>query len=232
MRNIHFPFYVQTDTSVAVAREMVEELDLTDQDVIDIAQMIDLEIQSLIPDWTPSFMDKNYYSPDREHSVNLASETIVEYSPMVNDAGYSPSNIIVERTSYGRKYWCDSPMVVGSSTSPTLGAPSNLLALDYSVAEEKTFARDGEVLNDLNSSSLNKNLENEINISSIAHPSLRWLFDSTNSGNTSSVENHEELPAGQKREIVVRRDRQKKDIVVHFGKFLQKFGKRFQICFT
>ncbi|KAL2515620.1 putative serine/threonine-protein kinase WNK2 [Forsythia ovata] len=51
IRNIHFPFDIGMDTSTAVASEMVEELDLTDHDVSVIAEMIDSEIQSHIPDW-------------------------------------------------------------------------------------------------------------------------------------------------------------------------------------
>ncbi|PHT46353.1 putative serine/threonine-protein kinase WNK1, partial [Capsicum baccatum] len=43
IRNIHFPFDIEVDTANAVASEMVEELDLTDQDVSAIAAMIDSE---------------------------------------------------------------------------------------------------------------------------------------------------------------------------------------------
>ncbi|XWS37197.1 hypothetical protein CRYUN_Cryun19dG0022400 [Craigia yunnanensis] len=53
IRNIHFPFDIEADTTTAVASEMVEELDLTDQDVPTIAEMIESEIRSHIPDWAP-----------------------------------------------------------------------------------------------------------------------------------------------------------------------------------
>ncbi|MED6209119.1 Serine/threonine-protein kinase wnk1 [Stylosanthes scabra] len=39
------------DTAISVATEMVAELDITDQDVTRIADMIDGEIASLVPDW-------------------------------------------------------------------------------------------------------------------------------------------------------------------------------------
>lgn len=51
MRNIYFPFDMETDTAISVAREMVEELEMDDCDVTNIADMIDGEIASLIPGW-------------------------------------------------------------------------------------------------------------------------------------------------------------------------------------
>lgn len=53
IRNIHFPFDIEMDTAFSVATEMVAELDITDQDVTNIADMIDGEISSLVPDWKP-----------------------------------------------------------------------------------------------------------------------------------------------------------------------------------
>ena len=51
VRNIYFPFDIETDTALSVAAEMVEELDITDQDVTKIADMIDGEIATLVPEW-------------------------------------------------------------------------------------------------------------------------------------------------------------------------------------
>ncbi|KAL2345772.1 hypothetical protein Fmac_007057 [Flemingia macrophylla] len=53
IRNIHFPFDMEMDTALSVATEMVAELDITDQDVTRIADMIDGEIASLVPEWKP-----------------------------------------------------------------------------------------------------------------------------------------------------------------------------------
>uniref|UniRef100_A0A7N0VGC8 non-specific serine/threonine protein kinase n=1 Tax=Kalanchoe fedtschenkoi TaxID=63787 RepID=A0A7N0VGC8_KALFE len=52
IRNIYFPFDIETDTALSVANEMVIELDLKDQDVTKIADMIDGEIATLVPGWT------------------------------------------------------------------------------------------------------------------------------------------------------------------------------------
>lgn len=51
IRNIYFPFDMETDTALSVASEMVAELDITEQDVTKIADMIDSEIISLVPEW-------------------------------------------------------------------------------------------------------------------------------------------------------------------------------------
>ncbi|XAR63618.1 Non-specific serine/threonine protein kinase [Bertholletia excelsa] len=53
VRNIYFPFDVETDTALSVATEMVAELDINDQDVTKIADMIDGEISALVPEWKP-----------------------------------------------------------------------------------------------------------------------------------------------------------------------------------
>ena len=50
IRNIYFPFDVEFDTALSVATEMVSELDITDQDFTKIADMIDGEITSLVPE--------------------------------------------------------------------------------------------------------------------------------------------------------------------------------------
>lgn len=53
IRNIYFPFDTKNDTALTVATEMIAELDITDQDVIKIAEKIDGEIASLVLDWKP-----------------------------------------------------------------------------------------------------------------------------------------------------------------------------------
>ncbi|KAM3242843.1 hypothetical protein ACQJBY_055062 [Aegilops geniculata] len=48
-RNIHFLFYLESDTAMSVAAEMVEQLELADCDVTFIADFIDLLIVNLVP---------------------------------------------------------------------------------------------------------------------------------------------------------------------------------------
>lgn len=60
-RNIYFPFDILNDTAIDVAMEMVKELEISDWEPSEIAQMIENEISSLIPSW------KAWGSP-REHN--------------------------------------------------------------------------------------------------------------------------------------------------------------------
>ena len=55
VRNIHFLFYLDTDTALSVAGEMVEQLELADHNVAFIAELIDDLILRLLPGWKPSF---------------------------------------------------------------------------------------------------------------------------------------------------------------------------------
>ncbi|XP_022761915.1 probable serine/threonine-protein kinase WNK10 isoform X1 [Durio zibethinus] len=54
-RNIHFSFYRDSDTAISIAEEMVEQLDLSNEDVTVIAELIDGMIMKLVPYWKPSF---------------------------------------------------------------------------------------------------------------------------------------------------------------------------------
>ncbi|TYI60844.1 hypothetical protein E1A91_D10G132100v1 [Gossypium mustelinum] len=50
-RNIYFPFDIVNDTAIDVALEMVKELDINDWEPLEIADMIEEEISSLVPTW-------------------------------------------------------------------------------------------------------------------------------------------------------------------------------------
>ncbi|XP_021776519.1 probable serine/threonine-protein kinase WNK9 [Chenopodium quinoa] len=71
VRNIYFPFDVETDTAMSVTTEMVSELSIKEDDMKRIADMIDCEITSLVPDWKKS----SYVEEAAEcESVNEAVE--------------------------------------------------------------------------------------------------------------------------------------------------------------
>lgn len=53
-RNINFPFYLDSDTAISIAEEMVEHLDLTNGDVSVIAELIHSMIVRLVPNWRVS----------------------------------------------------------------------------------------------------------------------------------------------------------------------------------
>lgn len=59
------------DTALSVATEMVAELDITDQDVTRIAEMIDGEIASLVPEWKPGpGMEETFHSANQSFCHN------------------------------------------------------------------------------------------------------------------------------------------------------------------
>lgn len=122
-RNIHFPFDIIADTSIAVASEMVEELDLTDQDVSAIAAMIDSEIRSLIPDWAPRETWAESDAPGIHSGEGVVSSEIKNSgSPVTVEPALSGS-FISERTPSGRKYWFNPTKEVGDD-APLLHGPS------------------------------------------------------------------------------------------------------------
>ncbi|XP_020419508.1 probable serine/threonine-protein kinase WNK3 isoform X3 [Prunus persica] len=123
-RNIHFPFDIGADTAIAVASEMVQELDLTDQDVTTIAEIIDAEIQSHIPDWTSSEISGDNIDGEVSTPYSPVSESKDDPSALVHEAILS-SNLALERLPSGRKYWSDSPKE-GSGNSPGKHGFSNL----------------------------------------------------------------------------------------------------------
>lgn len=52
-RNIHFLFNLASDTALSVSSEMVEQLELEEQNVMFIAELIDLVLTNLKPIWKP-----------------------------------------------------------------------------------------------------------------------------------------------------------------------------------
>ncbi|XP_048329934.1 probable serine/threonine-protein kinase WNK3 isoform X1 [Ziziphus jujuba] len=125
VRNIHFPFDIEADTAIAVASEMVEELDLTDQDVSTIAEMIDSEIRYHIPDWTQKELSGDYSGGEFPISDSYVSEMKDDASPLASESCYSTRSLALERFPSGRKYWFDSPPKGADGNSPVKLGRSN-----------------------------------------------------------------------------------------------------------
>ncbi|KAL9261964.1 putative serine/threonine-protein kinase WNK2 [Drosera capensis] len=96
--NIDFPFDIELDTSIAVASEMVHELDLTDQDVTTIAEMIDSEVRSHIPDWCSreSCSDESLLG---SHSYGNTDGN----SPVTNASDISSGSVVEEQLPASHK---------------------------------------------------------------------------------------------------------------------------------
>ncbi|XP_055825704.1 probable serine/threonine-protein kinase WNK3 [Solanum dulcamara] len=145
IRNIHFPFDIEVDTANAVASEMVEELDLTDQDVSAIADMIDSEIRSYIPDWAPKQCSSSHITDEVAPSESSEAREVAPSESSTSGAcdDISPSTmnstlsggLVLERLPSGRKYWSDSPKTTSSASSPLRLGPSNLSQADSPIPE-------------------------------------------------------------------------------------------------
>ncbi|KAH0686956.1 hypothetical protein KY284_017509 [Solanum tuberosum] len=143
IRNIHFPFDIEVDTANAVASEMVEELDLTDQDVSAIADMIDSEIRSYIPDWAPKQCSSNDITDEVAPSESSTSGACDDVSPSTMNSTLS-GGLMLERLPSGRKYWSDSPKTTSSASSPLRLGPSNLSQADSPIPESSWTEENGQ----------------------------------------------------------------------------------------
>ncbi|CAI9266284.1 unnamed protein product [Lactuca saligna] len=136
VRNIHFPFDTDNDTSIAVASEMVEELDLTDQDVSTIAEMIDAEIRSCIPDWAPRDYDDDQDDADSDSNSEVQNQSQSQ-SPITIKSSTSPGTLALERLPSGRRYWSDSPKGCFSPLRPRDSNASEPVSNDGKTEEEE-----------------------------------------------------------------------------------------------
>ncbi|XP_028781791.1 probable serine/threonine-protein kinase WNK3 [Neltuma alba] len=121
--NIHFPFNIEADTAVGVAGEMVEELELSDQDVTTIAEMIESEIQNHFPVWNPS-----------ESPIHGSGK-----GPAVS-SGFASTNftdsLALDILPSGRKFWSDSPK--GAVKNSFLRADASNLSCKVDVGTEES----------------------------------------------------------------------------------------------
>ncbi|KAJ4800307.1 hypothetical protein LUZ62_051553 [Rhynchospora pubera] len=70
-KTVDFMFYLDSDTSLRVADEMVEQLELPDYDVLFISEFIDYHIMCLVPDWRP--LTDEFSSVDNGSTVENGS---------------------------------------------------------------------------------------------------------------------------------------------------------------
>ncbi|XP_010252091.1 PREDICTED: probable serine/threonine-protein kinase WNK4 [Nelumbo nucifera] len=78
VRNIYFPFDILSDTPIDVATEMVKELEITDREPFEIAEVIEDEISALVPHW------KESQHHDHPHQI-------LNYQDDDDDVPYHPS---------------------------------------------------------------------------------------------------------------------------------------------
>lgn len=98
-------FYLARDTAQSIASEMVDQLDLSNEDLTFIAELIDCLIEKLVPKWKPSFgSSRSKGSPceDSPHVNNQSSMRCSWASRYERVSGEAISNEH-DSTSYGNK---------------------------------------------------------------------------------------------------------------------------------
>ncbi|KNA22424.1 hypothetical protein SOVF_034160 [Spinacia oleracea] len=81
VRNIYFPFNIKSDTAMSVTTEMVSELSIKEEDMMRIADMIDCEIASLVPEWKKgTYEEENEYEYEASEceSINNDNDSVIE----------------------------------------------------------------------------------------------------------------------------------------------------------
>ncbi|KAL5207638.1 hypothetical protein ABZP36_032073 [Zizania latifolia] len=128
-RNIHFLFYLDSDTAMSVAAEMVEQLELADCDVTYIADFIDLLIvnlapgQQLVNDAVMSTSSECKMG-ECEHVITSQQQHLSELAPYV----------LVEGVMHSKEVNASSSDYAGSlSSSNNLGGPNSSGGSDISV---------------------------------------------------------------------------------------------------
>ncbi|KAG8059914.1 hypothetical protein GUJ93_ZPchr0002g24700 [Zizania palustris] len=128
-RNIHFLFYLDSDTAMSVAAEMVEQLELSDCDITFIADFIDLLIVNLVPG--PQVVNDAVMSTSSECKMGECEHVITSQQQHLSElAPY----VLVEGVMHSKEVNASSSDYVGSlSSSNNLEGPNSSGGSDISV---------------------------------------------------------------------------------------------------
>lgn len=123
-RNIYFPFDILNDTPLDVAMEMVKELEITDWEPFEIAEMIDEEISVLVPHWKK----REWPHSEAYHTFNYEEDEDGYHHPLYSFPSCSSSQaslpgLITHDHDWLQDYFFDDASSQGSSHS---GAYSSL----------------------------------------------------------------------------------------------------------
>ncbi|KQK00731.1 hypothetical protein BRADI_3g51457v3 [Brachypodium distachyon] len=128
-RNIHFLFYLESDTAMSVAAEMVEQLELADCDVTFIADFIDLLIVNLVPG--RKLANDVAMSPYMESKIVASEQVIISQQ---NLSEMAPDYGLVQSTMHSKDISAPSNNYHHSvSSAANLGGPKGSEGSDISV---------------------------------------------------------------------------------------------------
>ncbi|KAF2313505.1 hypothetical protein GH714_011292 [Hevea brasiliensis] len=126
VKNIHFTFYLDTDTTFSIAEEMVEQLDLSNEDVAIIAELIDALVMKVVPCWSPSFV-----STSSGEQNDAASKAVSEndFLPLVNVIGQET------RESFNSGISAEFHMTIASDASTNKPLESSYCTVQLNTAD-------------------------------------------------------------------------------------------------
>ncbi|KAL6979008.1 Serine/threonine-protein kinase wnk4 [Sarracenia purpurea var. burkii] len=109
IRHVYFPFDIVSDTPLNVATEMVKELEITDWEPFEIAEMIDGEISAVVPHWEKWGQPQS----DNCHILNYQDDEDGHrhhsHCSSCSSSQVSLSGLITSRKMGERTHCCDWP---------------------------------------------------------------------------------------------------------------------------
>ncbi|XP_020595451.1 LOW QUALITY PROTEIN: probable serine/threonine-protein kinase WNK9 [Phalaenopsis equestris] len=162
VRNIFFPFDIENDTAIGVAAEMITELNISDYDIIQIAELIDDEVSSLVSEWQPGMNVgelSSYVIPSKKDLDVLAPHSVLSYPSIANESNVENVN--------------------SSHENPDCSLHGRFEERTYNVKESEGEAQGALVLSSARKDSLSLNENNENVNSSHENPdcSLHGRFE-------------------------------------------------------
>lgn len=131
-RKVDFDSNLKTDTARAVTGEMVEELDLSSQEVIVIAEMIDELIMKLKANRSlPYDANSLYQSKDEEAGESMKSDISADYYHRVSSNEGSGLGCCCEAVESLLSSFLDSCSMVSNKQSDDLKAELNVIESQY-----------------------------------------------------------------------------------------------------
>ncbi|PON80079.1 Serine/threonine protein kinase [Parasponia andersonii] len=204
IRNIYFPFDIENDTALSVANEMVDELDITDQDVTKIADMIDGEIVTLVPEWKRGLaLEENQHSSSMSvcHSCD-PNGSMLDYVTSDNSGAKNLQVLQCSKhscTAIHGRFEEITYQVEGSEQCLTDGAPKPSCHSDGIHYTDIWAQRDGPELSSQGSRDIYCDKgDKSLNLSDCGKEEKIIIMDNqseSNAGNFGSSTNHDSSPA-------------------------------------
>lgn len=127
-RNIHFLFYLDSDTALSVSSEMVEQLELEDHNVIFIAELIDLLLMNLVSEWKCCVHIDHLVAQNR---TNMSHQKDSQ-SPKPQECSVRCHQNVCEDANPSKLPICPTSSTFEGSIPPMLEKPPNSLKVSKS----------------------------------------------------------------------------------------------------